>query len=105
MGFGRNKHDSWLQFCEMHRAVLSATTLPRSVTDAEHRFRDLLREGTVRVAAQEFALGSLGDTEWVALSQFAANFFHEFESYAPLELFPAFAVEAKRRDRDNAASV
>jgi hypothetical protein len=34
----------------------------------------------------------------MALERFAAVFFHELESYAPLELFPAFRREVERRD-------
>ena len=94
---GANQHDSWLRFCEKHRAILTQTGLPPSIIHAEHRFRDLLREGMARTDKEEASLSRLEPVQWSALEQFASIFFNEFESYAPLDLFPAFRREAARR--------
>ncbi len=93
----RNKHDTWQQFCTLHSAVLAETELPELVTWNEHRFRDLLREGTVASGETNVLLTSLADGQWSALERFATVFFREFESWAPLDLFPAFRRETERR--------
>ena len=95
---GGNQHDKWLRFCEMHRQMLAGTGLPEAIIQGEGRFRDLLRDGAAAGRGVEVSLTDLSPEQWLALEQFAAVFFHEWESYAPLELFPAFRREAERRD-------
>src|SRR5438067_478828 len=94
---GGNRHDSWLWFCALHRELLAGTGVPGAITHREHRFRDLLRDGAATAGGAEAALSGLTARQWEALEQFAAAFFRERESYAPLELFPAFRREAQRR--------
>jgi hypothetical protein len=94
---GSNRHDGWLRFCDMHEESLIATDLPKAITHGEHRFRDLLRDGTAAGRGVSASLAALSDTQWSALERFVEVFFSEFESYAPLELFPAFRREADRR--------
>jgi hypothetical protein len=93
----RNRHDTWQHFCDDHRELLTATGLPAKVARAEQRFRDLLREGRAEDCGVTAALAELTGAQWAALAQFAEVFFREFESYAPLDLFPAFRREAERR--------
>ena len=92
-----NRHDSWLRFCDRHRLLLAATGLPESVTLREPRFRDLLRDGMISADSAEVTLASLPADQWAALERFAAEFFCEFESHAPLERFPAFRKEIEYR--------
>jgi hypothetical protein len=92
-----NKHDIWLRFCNKHQEWLAAFGLPQAITLGEDRFRDLLRDGCAKGAGAEASLSHLSTDQWQALERFAAVFFHEFESYAPLDLFPAFRQEASRR--------
>jgi hypothetical protein len=94
---GSNRHDGWLRFCSVHEELLTATGLPNTITHGEHRFRDLLRDGTASGCGVSASLADLSDPQWYALEQFVEVFFHEFQSYAPLELFPAFRREAERR--------
>jgi hypothetical protein len=93
----RNRHDTWLRFCEVCRDWLTETGLPQQVTHSEQRFRDLLEAGRVVVSGAEFSLGALTPDGWAAFYQFTAVFFREFESYAPEDLFPAFRNEAEQR--------
>ena len=99
MAFGRigNRHDSWLRFCGLYRDLLADTGLPEAITHSEDRFRDLLRDGSAAGRGVAVALGDLSGEQWAGLEQFAAVFFRECESYAPLELFPAFRREVERR--------
>jgi len=76
---------------------LAETGLPAKVIHSEQRFRDLLREGRASSHDIEVALTDLSAVQWTALSRFADEFFHEFESYAPLDRFPAFRRERERR--------
>ena len=94
---GRNRHDTWKLFCEMHRELLAGTGLPTTVTHSEHRLRELLEVGQVVVSQARLSLEELTPNGWLALYQFAVVFFREFESYAPEDLFPAFRCEAERR--------
>jgi hypothetical protein len=93
----RNEFDIWRDFCALHAALLAETGLPEAIRLNEHRFRDLLREGSAKSADGPLLLASLTNSRWSALEQFARAFFHEFESYAPLDLFPAFRRELERR--------
>jgi hypothetical protein len=99
MAFPRagNRHDSWLRFCGLHPQLLADTGLPEAITHGEDRFRDLLRDGAASGRGVGASLGDLSTEQWAALERFAAVFFHECESYAPLELFPAFRREIERR--------
>ena len=99
MGFlpNGNRHDHWWRFCAACRDLLAGTGLPTRITHAEHRFRDLLRNGAARIAGEEVSLQGLTDHQWAALEEFAAIFFRELESFAPDELFPAFHRELERR--------
>src|SRR5437868_961671 len=92
-----NQHDTWHRFCEERHQLLAASGLPRAITDVEHRFRDLLCEGNVQAGEIKAALSSLSQAEWEALDKFTTAFFREFESYAPLDRFPAFRTETERR--------
>jgi hypothetical protein len=93
----RNRHDTWQRFCDLQQELLAETGLPIAITYAEHRFRDLLRQGRVETRGATASLAELAGTQWEALERFAAVFFREFESYAPLDLFPAFHEEVERR--------
>ena len=99
MGFlrGGNRHDSWLRFCGLHRDLLAGTGLPEAITHSEDRFRELLRDGSASGRGVVAELAALNADQWAALERFAAVFFRECESYAPLDLFPAFRREAERR--------
>jgi hypothetical protein len=99
---GSNRHDGWLRFCAMHEELLAATGLPHAITHGEHRWRDLLRDGSASGRGVSASLVDLSAPQWDALKQFAQVFFSEFESYAPLELFPAFRREAERRKESKA---
>lgn len=92
-----NQHDRWLRFCEEHRGLLVETALPAAVTFAEHCFRDLLRDGAARAGRIDVSLASLSTVQWQALVRFTEVFFCEWESFAPLDLFPAFRRETDRR--------
>jgi hypothetical protein len=92
-----NRHDTWQRFCTRHAAWLADTGIPESVTRNEHRFRDLLCEGTTSRGDVTVLLTALSDVQWSALEGFATVFFREFESYAPLDLFLAFRREIERR--------
>src|SRR5438445_5246613 len=92
-----NRHDSGLRVCDLHRLLLTATGLPESIALREHRFRDLLRDGAAAAGRMEVTLAALAADQWAALERFAAVFFRECESCAPLELFPAFRREAEHR--------
>jgi hypothetical protein len=98
-GMGRNRHDGWLRFCGLYAEPLTAAGLPKAIAYNEHRFRDLLREGTAAGRGVAASLSGLSNAQWSALEPFVAVFFSEFESYAPLDLFPAFRREAERRGR------
>lgn len=95
---GYNQHDSWQRFCAMHRETLAKCGLPTDIIQTEHRFRDLLQEGTVETGKTELSLASISDSEWNSLERFVAAFFLECESCAPRERFPAFFKEAERRN-------
>jgi hypothetical protein len=92
-----NRHDIWARFCGLHEQLLADTGIPHAITHGEHRFRDLLGDGVATGCGTAASLADLSASQWKALEQFAAVFFHEFESCAPLELFPAFRREAKHR--------
>jgi hypothetical protein len=92
-----NRHDSWQRFCATHLAMLAPIGLPEAIIHGEDRFRDLLRVGAAAGNGVEASLADLSAEQWMALERFAAVFFHECESYAPLELFPAFQQEVRRR--------
>ena len=94
---GTNRHDGWLKFCSMHDQSLAATGLPKPITHGAHRFRDLLRDGTAAGLGVSASLTDLSEPEWTALEEFVQVFFREFESYGPLDLFPAFRRETERR--------
>ena len=94
---GANRHDCWLRFCGMHEQSLAATGIPTAITHGEHRFRDLLRDGAAAGCRVLASLTDLSEPQWSAFEKFVEVFFTEFESYAPLELFPAFRLEAERR--------
>lgn len=99
MAFARlgNRHDSWVAFCKQYRELLAGTGLPEAVIQSEHLFRDLLRVGSAVSRRIVIALTDLSDEQWAGLERFVAVFFRECESFAPLELFPAFRQEAERR--------
>ncbi len=99
MGFGRlgNRYDSWLRFYGLHRDVLTGAGLPDVVTLSEDRLRDLLRDGSASGRGFAVSLAELSTEQWVALAQFVVVFFRECESFAPLDLFPAFRRETERR--------
>jgi hypothetical protein len=80
--------------------LLAETGIPESVTRNEHRFRDLLREGTTSLGDVTVLLTAFSDVQWSALEGFATVFFSEFESYAPLHLFLAFRREIERRETE-----
>src|SRR4051812_10617210 len=92
-----NRHDTWQLFCDDYRDVLAETGMPANVVQSEHRFRDLMESGQVDVHGTPMLLQELPAQGWAALYAFAAVFFHEFESYAPEDLFPAFRREVERR--------
>jgi hypothetical protein len=94
---GGNRHDSWLQFCDMHHPLLAGIGLPDAIIKGEDLFRDLLRDGASAGRGVSASLADLSPEQWAALERFAAVFFRECESYAPLDLFPAFRREAERR--------
>lgn len=94
---GSNRHDGWLRFCDMHEQSLAATGIPAAIFHGEHRFRDLIRDGSASGCGAAASLADLSEQQWSALETFVEVFFTEFESYAPLELFPAFRREAERR--------
>jgi len=96
---GGNRHDSWLRFCGLYRELVADTGLPQTVILSEDRFRNLLRDGSAAGRGVAFELAGLNAERWAALERFAAVFFRECESYAPLDLFPAFRREAERRRR------
>jgi hypothetical protein len=100
---GSNRHDSWLRFCGLHRELLAGTGLPEAITQSEDRFRDLLRSGSAAGRGIALTLAGLSAEQWTSLDRFAAEFFRECESYAPLELFPAFGRETERRARSDSA--
>jgi hypothetical protein len=93
----RNRHDTWVLFCEARRDMLARTGLSTAVTHTEHRFRDLLEQGRVTSREGEASLGQLSEEQWSAFYQFVAVFFREFESFAPEDLFPAFRREVEAR--------
>jgi hypothetical protein len=83
---------------------LAEAQLPSAITNSEPRFRELLELGTCRIGEKtNIALQHLAEAQWSALEKFATAFFNEFESYAPLELFPAFRNEVQRRGRTSYA--
>ncbi len=94
---GGNRHDVWTRFCAEHQSLLAEIGLPVAVTRSEHKFRDLMESGTAKVGQAEVSLTDLGQEQWNALEKFTTVFFREFESYAPLDLFPAFRRELQRR--------
>ena len=94
---GSNRHDLWLRFCTIYQEVLVTTGLPHAITHGEHRFRDFLRDGSAAGCGVAASLTDLSASQWEPFERFVAVFFNEFESYAPLELFPAFRREAERR--------
>jgi hypothetical protein len=93
----RNRHDTWQQFCADHRDSLAETGLPAKVIHSEQRIRDLLRAGRASSQDVEVALTDLSAAQWAALSRFVDEFFRQFESYDPLNRFPAFRRERERR--------
>jgi len=94
---GSNRHDSWLRFCEMHQSLITGIGLPEAIIRGEDRFRDLLRDGATAGRGVEASLADLSPEQWEALERFTSVFFRECESYAPLDLFPAFRREVERR--------
>jgi hypothetical protein len=94
---GGNQHDAWARFSGKHHSLLARTGLPLAVTNSEPKFRDLLEHGATTAGRVEASLAELSPAQWDALEEFAVVFFREFESYAPLDLFPAFRQELTRR--------
>jgi hypothetical protein len=92
-----NRHGQWASFCNDNQTILSVTGLPTAISHGEERFRDLLRDGSARGCGVTATFADLDIEQWSALEQFVARFFQEFESYAPLELFPAYRKEGERR--------
>lgn len=92
-----NRHDIWQAFCETHRVLIAQAELPSAVIRSRQRFRDLLSEGEAVVSEARISLGELNPPQWAALSQLAAAFFREFESFVPEDRFTAFRNEAQRR--------
>jgi hypothetical protein len=99
MAFRLNRHDDWLEFCRLHQGLIAEISLPQAIVYGEDRFRDLLRDGSAAGCGVKAVLSELSDSQWAALERFALVFFHECESCAPLDLFPAFRREAERRNR------
>lgn len=93
----RNRHETWNGFCDQWRDLLAQTALPSTVTHNEHRFRELLERGRIALADVQFSLEEQTPSEWSAMYQFTAIFFHEFESFDPESRFMAFRDEAERR--------
>ena len=93
----RNRHDAWVHFCGVHRELIAATGLPETATYREHRFRDLLCEGGIQTGGVSTSLTELTAEQWSSMERFASKFFDEFESWAPLDQFPAYRREAQRR--------
>ena len=93
----RNQYDTWQKFCKKHETLLASTGLPAKLTSSEHRFRELLRLGVAGIGGASGTVSELSTPEWLALTAFTTDFFKEFESYAPLDLFPAFRIKAERR--------
>lgn len=93
----RNRHKCWLAFCDQHRPLLANAGLPDAIARSENRFRDLLRDGAAFGQGVGLSLAELPTERWVGLTQFVAVYFQECESFAPLELFPAYRREAERR--------
>ena len=91
-----NRTDGWVRFCACYPDLIADISFP-AILWVEHRFRDLLRDGYARAGGEEVVLAELSDPDWGALERFVAVFFRECESYAPLELFPAFRREVERR--------
>src|SRR5262245_15970896 len=99
MAFGRiaNRHDLWAAFCHQYRESLAAAGLPEVIARSEPLFRDLLRDGSASGRGAWAALAEVSPQQWAGLAEFVAVFFREFESFAPLDLFPAYRREAERR--------
>jgi hypothetical protein len=96
----RKPGDGWAAFITEHHALVSATGLPSVALRSEDRFRRLLGEGSVSLAGTiRASLGRLDAEQWAALEGFCRAFFHEFESYEPLEMFLALKHELRRRGR------
>src|SRR4051794_32849965 len=93
----RNRHDTWKLFCERHRELIATSGLPESLTNAEHRLRELLTDGQTVVAQAPVLLADVPQTAWPGLSRFASEFFRAFESSAPEGQFRAFHSEARKR--------
>jgi hypothetical protein len=96
---GSNRHDGWLRFCGTHEELLAATGIPAAITHGEYRFRDLIRDGKAVGCGTSASLSALSQPQWLAFEKFVEVFFAEFESCAPLELFPSFRREAEHRGR------
>src|SRR5262245_45970129 len=71
----RNRYDTWQRFCNDYAELITATGLPAKVTHAEHRFRDLLREGQAEVGEVVTSLADLTGVQWVALARFVDVYF------------------------------
>src|SRR4051812_24921293 len=99
MAFGRlgNRHDTWLAFCAQYQTQLAEVGLSVVFVKNEERFRDILREGSASALGVTLALAELSAEQWDGLARFATAFFREFESFMPLDLFPAFRQEVERR--------
>ena len=99
MAFGRlgNRHDTWLAFCTQYRPLLAEAGLPDANALREERFRDLLRNGSASGRGVTVTLAELPAERWAGLARFVAVFFRECESFAPLDLFPAYRREVERR--------
>lgn len=99
MAFGRlgNRHDTWLAFCTRYGPLLADAGLPEAIVLREERFRDLLRDGSASGRGVAVSLAELPAERWAGLARFVAVFFRECESFAPLDLFPAYRHEAERR--------
>src|SRR5690242_1713674 len=96
----KNKHDSWIRFCQQHGQLLYASGVPAEIHQSEQLFRELLYSGSSKTRQAAASLQSLSVDQWSNFEGFVAVFFREFESYEPLALFPAFRLEIQRRDRD-----
>ena len=96
-GWQGNRHDSWLRFCDRHRECLVGAGLPDWLARSEERFRDLLRDGSASDRHSTVSLAELTADCWPSFAGFVSVFFRECESFAPLDLFPAYRREAERR--------
>jgi hypothetical protein len=99
MGF-RKKHnasDRWIAFLQEHADMLVQTGLPPMALRSLGGFRNLFRDGIIRFGDNETRLENLSQTQWICLESFAKVYFDEFDSFVPLDLYPAFREELNKR--------